>query len=79
MIGESLELHCSNEFNSLRPLFPKAYFEKDNDAKTGSKGDYIFKDFDEDGNEIVSIMFEETKENASIKTIESKKIEKNKK
>ena len=58
MIGESLELHCSNSFNSLRPLFPRAYFEKDNDAKTGSKGDYIFRDFDEDGNEIVSIMFE---------------------
>lgn len=58
MIGESLEIHCSNAFNSLRSLFPNAYFEKDNDAKTGSKGDYIFKDFDEDGNEIVSIMFE---------------------
>jgi len=58
MLGESLELHCSNAFNSLRPLFPNAYFEKDNDAKSGSKGDYIFKDFDEDENEIVSIMFE---------------------
>ena len=58
MIGESLELHCYNEFNKLRPLFKNTYFEKDNDAKTGSKGDFIFKDFDEDGNEIVSIMFE---------------------
>lgn len=58
MIGESLELHCYNEFNKLRPLFKNAYFEKDNDAKTGSKGDFIFKDYDEDGNEIVSIMFE---------------------
>ena len=58
MIGESLEQHCSNEFNRLRPLFKNAYFEKDNDAKTGSKGDFIFKDFDEEGNEIVSIMFE---------------------
>ena len=58
MIGESLELHCYNEFNRLRPLFKNAYFEKDNDAKSGSKGDFIFKDFDEDGNEIVSIMFE---------------------
>ena len=58
MIGESLEVHCSNEFNKLRPLFPKAYFEKDNDAHTGSKGDYIYRDFDDDGNEIVSIMFE---------------------
>lgn len=58
MIGESLEQHCYNEFNKLRPLFKNAYFEKDNDATTGSKGDFIFKDFDEDGNEIVSIMFE---------------------
>ena len=58
MIGESLEQHCSTEFNRLRPLFKNAYFEKDNDAKTGSKGDFIFKDFDEEGNEIVSIMFE---------------------
>ena len=58
MIGESLEVHCSNEFNKLRPLFPNAYFEKDNDARTGSKGDYIYRDFDDDGNEIVSIMFE---------------------
>lgn len=58
MIGESLEVHCSTEFNRLRPLFKNAYFEKDNDAKTGSKGDFIFRDYDEDGNEIVSIMFE---------------------
>ena len=58
MIGESLEQHCSTEFNRLRPLFKNAYFEKDNDAKTGSKGDFIFKDFDDEGNEIVSIMFE---------------------
>ncbi len=58
MIGESLEQHCNVEFNRLRPLFKNAYFEKDNDAKTGSKGDFIFRDFDEDGNEIVSIMFE---------------------
>lgn len=58
MIGESLEVHCSNEFNKLRPLFKNAYFEKDNDAKTGSKGDFIFKDYDDDGTEIVSIMFE---------------------
>ena len=58
MIGESLEQHCSISFNSLRPLFKNAYFEKDNDVKTGSKGDFIFKDFDDDGTEIVSIMFE---------------------
>ena len=58
MIGESLEQHCSTEFNRLRPLFKNAYFEKDNDARTGSKGDFIFRDYDDDGNEIVSIMFE---------------------
>lgn len=58
MIGESLEVHCSNEFNKLRPLFTNSYFEKDNDAKTGSKGDFIFRDYDEDGTQIVSIMFE---------------------
>ena len=58
MIGESLEKHCSDEFNKLRPLFQNAYFEKDNDVKTGSKGDFIFKDYDEEGNLIVSIMFE---------------------
>ena len=58
MIGESLEQHCSIEFNRLRPLFKNAYFDKDNDARTGSKGDFIFRDFDDEGNEIVSIMFE---------------------
>lgn len=58
MVGESLEVHCSNEFNKLRPLFVHSYFEKDNDVKTGSKGDFIFRDFDDDGIEIVSIMFE---------------------
>ena len=58
MIGESLEVHCNNEFNKLRPLFKNAYFEKDNDAKTGSKGDFVFKDYDDDGTEITSIMFE---------------------
>ena len=58
MIGESLEQHCNVEFNRLRPLFKNAYFEKDNDARTGSKGDFIFRDYDDEGNEIVSIMFE---------------------
>ena len=59
MVGESLEQHCSYEFNRLRPTaFKNAYFEKDNDAKTGSKGDFIFRDYDEEGTEIVSIMFE---------------------
>lgn len=59
MIGETLELHCETEFNKLRSMaFPKAYFEKDNDAKSGSKGDYIYRENDEHGNEIISIMFE---------------------
>ena len=59
MLGESLEQHCEVEFNKLRPAaFPGAYFEKDNDARLGSKGDYIFRDFDHEGNEVISIMFE---------------------
>jgi hypothetical protein len=59
MVGETLEQHCETEFNRIRPTaFPKAYFEKDNDARTGSKGDYIFRDSNEDNIEIVSIMFE---------------------
>ncbi len=59
MVGETLEQHCDTEFNRLRATaFPRAYFEKDNDASTGSKGDYIFRDSDETGTEIVSIMFE---------------------
>ena len=59
MVGESLEKHCNAEFARIRPMFSSnTYFEKDNDAKTGSKGDFIFRDFDSDGNEIVSIMFE---------------------
>ena len=58
MVGETLEIHCSTEFNRVRPLFPNAYFEKDNDASGGSKGDFIFRDFGPDGTEYVSIMFE---------------------
>jgi hypothetical protein len=59
MIGETLEQHCEIEFNKLRATaFQKAYFEKDNDSKSGSKGDYIYKETDETGNEIISIMFE---------------------
>lgn len=58
MIGESLEQHCNNEFNKLRPLFKNVYFEKDNDAKTGSKGDFIFREYDDSGIEVLSIMFE---------------------
>jgi hypothetical protein len=59
MVGESLEQHCEIEFNKLRATgFQRAYFEKDNDAKSGSKGDYIYREVDEAGNEIISIMFE---------------------
>ena len=59
MVGETLEQHCETEFNRLRATaFPKAYFEKDNNAQGGSKGDYIFRDSDDNGTEVVSIMFE---------------------
>lgn len=64
MIGESLEKYCENEFNKLRATgFQNAYFEKDNDAKSGSKGDYIYREYDERGDEILSIMFEMKNEN----------------
>lgn len=69
MLGETLEQHCENEFNRIRSTaFPNAYFEKDNDARTGSKGDYIFRDFDEEGNEIISIMFEMKNESDTTTT-----------
>jgi hypothetical protein len=59
MMGETLEQHCEIEFNKIRATaFPNAYFEKDNDASSGSKGDYIYRESDESGNEIISIMFE---------------------
>ena len=59
MVGESLEQHCETEFNRLRATgFQKAYFEKDNDAKSGSKGDFIYRDYDTNGGEFISIMFE---------------------
>lgn len=59
MVGETLEQHCDIEFNKIRATaFPRAYFEKDNDARGGSKGDFIFRDFDESGTEFVSIMFD---------------------
>mgnify|MGYP001056888178 FL=1 len=59
MLGETLELHCENSFEKIRATaFPNAQFGKDNDASSGSKGDYIFREFDQEGNEIVSIMFE---------------------
>lgn len=58
MIGESLEQHCSTEFARVRPLFPNAYFDKDNDVVEGTKGDFVFRDKDSEGTEYVSIMFE---------------------
>ena len=69
MLGETLEQHCENEFNRIRATaFQSAYFEKDNDASTGSKGDYIFKDLDTSGHEIVSIMFEMKNESDTTAT-----------
>jgi len=74
MVGETLEQHCETEFNRIRATaFPKAYFEKDNDARSGSKGDYIFRDADDAGTEIVSIMFE--MKNESDQTATKKKNE----
>ena len=69
MVGETLEQHCETEFNRIRATaFPRAYFEKDNDASTGSKGDYIFRDSDESDTEIVSIMFEMKNESDTTAT-----------
>jgi hypothetical protein len=69
MVGETLEQHCETEFNRIRATaFPRAYFEKDNDARNGSKGDYIFRDRDEGGTEIVSIMFEMKNESDTTAT-----------
>jgi hypothetical protein len=66
MVGETLEQHCETEFNRIRPTaFPTAYFEKDNDARSGSKGDFIFREADNAGTEIVSIMFEMKNESDS--------------
>jgi len=74
MVGETLEQHCEIEFNKLRATaFQNAYFEKDNDIKSGSKGDYIYKESDEQGNEIISIMFE--MKNESDQTATKKKNE----
>ena len=69
MVGESLEQHCETEFNRIRSTaFPMAYFEKDNDASSGTKGDYIFRDVDESDTEIVSIMFEMKNESNTAAT-----------
>jgi hypothetical protein len=88
MVGESLEIHCETEFNRIRATaFPQAYFEKDNDTRTGSKGDYIFRDSDDVETEIVSIMFEMKNENDQtatkkknedfLKELDKDRIEKN--
>ena len=59
MVGETLEIHCSTEFNRMRmSMYPRAYFEKDNDIRGGTKGDFVFRDYDEDGTEYISVMFE---------------------
>jgi hypothetical protein len=69
MVGETLEQHCEIEFNRLRATaFPRAYFEKDTDIRSGSKGDYIFRDFDEAGMEFISVMFEMKNENDGTAT-----------
>lgn len=69
MVGESLEQHCENEFNAIRAMaFPNANFDKDNDDKSGSKGDYIFRDFDDAKTELISIMFEMKNESDETKT-----------
>lgn len=69
MIGETLEQHCEDEFNKLRATgFQKAYFEKDNDSKSGSKGDYIYREQDDSGIEVISIMFEMKNENDQTAT-----------
>jgi hypothetical protein len=69
MVGETLEQHCENQFNTLRATaFPNAYFEKDNDVVGGSKGDYVYREMDENGVEIISIMFEMKNENDETKT-----------
>ena len=69
MVGETLELHCENEFNRLRATgFQRAYFEKDNDSSAGTKGDYIYREHDENGTEIISIMFEMKNENDETAT-----------
>ena len=88
MLGESLEQHCETEFNRMRSVaFPNAHFEKDNDARSGSKGDFIFRDFDPGDTEVVSIMFEMKNENETtatkkknedfLKELDKDRIEKN--
>ena len=68
MVGETLEQHCATEFARIRPLFPNAYFEKDNEVVEGTKGDFVFRDKSEDGVEYISIMFEMKNENDETAT-----------
>ena len=69
MVGETLEIHCQTEFDRIRATaFPRAYFEKDNDSRSGSKGDYIFRDSDESGTEFISVMFEMKNESDTTAT-----------
>ena len=68
MVGETLEQHCATEFARIRPLFPYAYFEKDNEVVEGTKGDFVFRDKSEDGVEYISIMFEMKNENDETAT-----------
>ena len=78
MVGETLEQHCETEFNRIRATaFPRAYFEKDNDTRTGSKGDYIFRDSVEAGTEIVSIMFEMKNESDETSYMDSPRSQEN--
>jgi hypothetical protein len=68
MVGETLEQHCATEFARIRPLFPNAYFEKDNEVVEGTKGDFVFRDKSDDGVEYISIMFEMKNENDETAT-----------
>ena len=68
MVGETLEQHCATEFARIRPLFPNAYFEKDNEVVEGTKGDFVFRDFSQDRVEYISIMFEMKNENDETAT-----------
>ena len=68
MVGETLEQHCATEFARIRPLFPNAYFEKDNEVVEGTKGDFVFRDKSDDGIEYISIMFEMKNENDETAT-----------
>ena len=75
LLGEDLEQHCENEFNKIRSLFPNSVFEKDNDISSGSKGDYVFREKDNENNELVSIMFDMKNESIASDNKNKKKNE----